>query len=32
VEIPEPAMIETVARPVSAPELLAALDEMDVDK
>jgi DNA recombination protein RmuC len=28
VEIPEPAMIETVARPLSAPELLAPLEKM----
>ncbi len=32
VEIAEPAMIETVARPLSAPELLAAPDKMDVDE
>ena len=37
VEIPEPAMIETVARPLSAPELLPKLEpfgpeKMDVDE
>jgi DNA recombination protein RmuC len=32
VEIPEPAMIETVARPLSAPELLAAPEKMDVEE
>jgi DNA recombination protein RmuC len=32
VEIPEPAMIETVARPVSAPELIAEPEKVDVEE
>jgi DNA recombination protein RmuC len=32
VEIPEPAMIETVARPLSAPELIAGPEKMDVEE
>jgi DNA recombination protein RmuC len=32
VEMPEPAMIETAARPVSAPELIAGPEKMDVDE
>ena len=32
VDMPEPTMIETMARPVSAPELIAAPDKVDVEE